>query len=72
MTFTFMGRKFFGLVLIVSGLIIFNFPDILQYTLAGLLVFSGVLMLLGSVSVPIAPNQEDSGSKEAEFRKLED
>ena len=72
MTFTFMGRTFFGLVLIVSGLVIFNFPDILQYALAGVLVFSGVMMLLGSVSVSGVSNQENSDSKEAEFRKLED
>lgn len=72
MTITFAGRTILGLVLIVSGLVIFNFPDIIQYALAGVLVFSGVMMLLGSISQPGSPNQQQSAGTEAEFRKLDE
>ncbi|OUU26461.1 MAG: hypothetical protein CBC13_00275 [Planctomycetia bacterium TMED53] len=65
-------RRIFGLVLIISGMVIFEFPDIIQYALAGVLVFSGVMMLLGSFAQPGGPNSQESAGREAEFRKLDE
>mgnify|MGYP003334177361 FL=1 len=65
-------RRIFGLILIISGMVIFEFPDIIQYALAGVLVFSGVMMLLGSFAQPGGPNPQESPGREAEFRKLDE
>ncbi len=72
MTFTFMGRTFVGLMFIFAGLVIIWQPDIIQYALAAILIFSGTMMLIGSFSISNSSKQEDSGTKEAEFRRLED
>ena len=53
-------------------MVIFEFPDIIQYALAGVLVFSGVMMLLGSFAQPGGPNPQESPGREAEFRKLDE
>ena len=64
-------RRIFGVLLIISGMVIFEFPDIIQYALVGMLVFSGVMMLLGSFAQPGGPNTQESPGTEAEFRKLD-
>ena len=40
-------RRIFGVLLIISGMVIFEFPDLIQYALAVRLVFSVGMMLLG-------------------------
>ncbi|MEC9475460.1 MAG: hypothetical protein VX764_00330 [Planctomycetota bacterium] len=36
-----------GILLICSGLVIFNFPNLLEYTLASILVVSGIFSVIG-------------------------
>ncbi|MGE4619285.1 MAG: hypothetical protein AAEJ04_05690 [Planctomycetota bacterium] len=41
------GKLIMGILLLASGLVIFNFPDILQYALAFILSVSGIAAIIG-------------------------
>ena len=43
------GRMVLGVFLLLAGLTIVKFPDILQYALASVLIVSGVSAILGSL-----------------------
>tara|TARA_B100001142_G_C13915791_1_gene493475 strand:- start:170 stop:367 length:198 start_codon:yes stop_codon:yes gene_type:complete len=62
-----------GVFLLLAGLTIVKFPDILQYALASVLIVSGVSAILGSLGGN-APQQHPSEpeTRGADFRKLED
>ncbi|MDG2084922.1 MAG: hypothetical protein P8K66_08195 [Planctomycetota bacterium] len=67
------GRMVLGVFLLLAGLTIVKFPDILQYALASVLIVSGVSAILGSLGGN-APQQHPSEpeTRGAGFRKLED
>lgn len=43
------GKLIMGIFLLISGLVIFKFPDILQYTLATVFTVSGIAAIVGSI-----------------------
>ena len=62
------GKLLMGFFLLFAGLLIFNFPDILQYALAAVLVVSGAAAIISSM-------KKGSSSTEgpgAQFRRVED
>ena len=67
------GRMVLGVFLLLAGLTIVKFPDILQYALASVLIVSGVSAILGALGGN-APQQHPSEpeTRGADFRKLED
>ena len=48
------GKLIMGIFLLISGLVIFKFPDILQYTLATVFTVSGMAAIVGSIRDRIA------------------
>lgn len=47
MTVVFNGKLVVGIFLICSGLVIFKFPNLLEYTLATVLLMSGIFSVVG-------------------------
>ncbi len=43
------GKLIMGAFLLISGLVIFKYPDILQYFLAIVLTVSGIAAIIGAV-----------------------
>ena len=62
------GKLIMGAFLLISGVVIFKYPDILQYILAIVLTVSGIAAIIGAVRDRIAQRgahftrkEEDAG-----------
>ena len=54
------GRLLLGIFLLCSGLLIFKFPDIIQYALAAVLVVSGASAIISSLKTRSTGHQQHS------------
>ena len=62
------GRLLLGIFLLCSGLLIFKFPDIIQYALAAVLVVSGASAIISSLKLRSSRNE----SPAAQFRRVDE
>ena len=62
------GKLLMGFFLLFAGLLIFNFPDILQYALAAVLVVSGAAAIISSMKKSTS-STEGAG---AQFRRVDE
>ncbi|MDE0959879.1 MAG: hypothetical protein OSB09_03785 [Planctomycetota bacterium] len=62
------GKLLLGIFLLFSGLMIFKFPDILQYALAAVLVVSGASAIFSS----LRSRSSGNGGPAAQFRRVDE
>jgi len=62
------GRLLLGIFLLCSGLLIFKFPDIIQYALAAVLVVSGASAIISSLKTRSTGNNAPG----AQFRRVDE
>lgn len=62
------GRLLLGIFLLCSGLMIFKFPDIIQYALAAVLVVSGASAIISSLK----SHSSRSEPPGAQFRRVDE
>ncbi len=62
------GRLLLGIFLLCSGLMIFKFPDIIQYALAAVLVVSGASAIISSLKSRSSRNEPPG----AQFRRVDE
>jgi uncharacterized membrane protein HdeD (DUF308 family) len=62
------GKLLMGFFLLFAGLLIFNFPDILQYALAAVLVVSGAVAIISSMKK--GPSSTEGPG--AQFRRVDE
>lgn len=62
------GRLLLGIFLLCSGLMIFKFPDIIQYALAAVLVVSGASAIISSLKSRSSRNEPPA----AQFRRVDE
>lgn len=62
------GRLLLGIFLLCSGLMIFKFPDIIQYALAAVLVVSGASAIISSLKSRSSRSEPPA----AQFRRVDE
>ena len=62
------GRLILGIFLLGSGLLIFKFPDIIQYALAAVLVVSGASAIISSLKLRSSRSEPPA----AQFRRMDE
>ena len=62
------GRLLLGIFLLCSGLLIFKFPDIIQYALAAVLVVSGASAIISSLKLRSSRSEPPA----AQFRRMDE